>query len=791
MSFKLLAIRPMPGTDAKFLKNLKPGVIYKFYQEYEFLDKDGNDISKMEYSEENKQLSYSHRKYNNQTKTYEKVVYNEYLIDKKGKVFPANTSIKTVKPYDNPSVPENLYSQRGGPSINISAVVGKNGSGKSALIEFYVRSIYLISKNLKILDFDFVISNTDQQSSDTFLKLKQIFKGYGENLNDFHRDLDHRLLKDFSSSLYNLVSWKKRLPILKNQSNIFESENENFQGHVYYLVDDKIIVVKIFNNEIKIDDKNKHSVSDFKSEINHYNVLTNYSIYGLNPNELGSWITVLFHKNDGYKTPLVINPMKTNGNINVNNDIRLNRIRSFERLIDSEEVLDKKIKNVILDLNYKLKDTEIKIVENQGKIYRICYSNISFSNFFYSIKTLDGNEINQISNKNNLKENEKYPGFSYRRKTIKIITHLLNEIFNEDILLSETYEYQYVSLFHYFLDKLYRFKVNYLNDFSDIDNLIEFVKENIISDNTHKTFKLRQCLYYFKTNIFSKLFPDWTKSQSFTQRVMIDIVKAKSILINLHNKTGEHNNEYKIPITYFNIDFEFEDGSKYSELSSGQLQLLNSLSTTYYHIKNIDSKYNDNSKNIESINLIFDEVELYFHPDFQRVYVNEVINLLKNSKFKYVNTFNVLFLTHSPFILSDIPSQNILRLKDGKPVKAKNDTNSFAANIHDLLADEFFLEDGFMGEFAKRKINEIIQYLTYKLNEKEIKNLKEKIVELKKDGKNVSLQTKKRTFLNAENKSIEEKIKIEKIKKEDIRSFIDLIGEPLIRLKLEQMLKLI
>src|SRR5690606_3058465 len=36
---------------------------------------------------------------------------------------------------------------------------------------------------------------------------------------------------------------------------------------------------------------------------------------------------------------------------------------------------------------------------------------------------------------------------------------------------------------------------------------------------------------------------------------------------------------------------------------------------------------------------------------------------------------------------------------------------TFAANITDILTDSFFLENGLMGDFAKRKIRETIEWL--------------------------------------------------------------------------------
>ena len=43
--FKLLAIRPLKGCDIKYLKNLKEGLVYKFYQDFSFLDENNKKIS--------------------------------------------------------------------------------------------------------------------------------------------------------------------------------------------------------------------------------------------------------------------------------------------------------------------------------------------------------------------------------------------------------------------------------------------------------------------------------------------------------------------------------------------------------------------------------------------------------------------------------------------------------------------------------------------------------------------------------------------------------------------------
>ena len=81
-----------------------------------------------------------------------------------------------------------------------------------------------------------------------------------------------------------------------------------------------------------------------------------------------------------------------------------------------------------------------------------------------------------------------------------------------------------------------------------------------------------------------------------------------------------------------------------------------------------------------------------------------------------------IITTHSPFLLSDIPKQNIIFLDTDEEGKCKvlkhdevmNKKQTFGANIHTLLSDSFFMEDGLMGEFAKGKIEDVINFLQNK-----------------------------------------------------------------------------
>ena len=56
-------------------------------------------------------------------------------------------------------------------------------------------------------------------------------------------------------------------------------------------------------------------------------------------------------------------------------------------------------------------------------------------------------------------------------------------------------------------------------------------------------------------------------------------------------------------------------------------------------------------------------------------------------------------------------------MKEGKQDNYDiNKRNPFAANVNDILRNSFFLEKGFMGEFTKQKILSLIKFITGKSN---------------------------------------------------------------------------
>ena len=72
---------------------------------------------------------------------------------------------------------------------------------------------------------------------------------------------------------------------------------------------------------------------------------------------------------------------------------------------------------------------------------------------------------------------------------------------------------------------------------------------------------------------------------------------------------------------------------------------------------------------------------------------------------------NLLIVTHSPFVLSDIPLEHTLYLKDGSVVI--KDKETFCGNVHEMLGGNFFMKYS-IGDVAKENVEEIIRLYNQK-----------------------------------------------------------------------------
>ena len=148
------------------------------------------------------------------------------------------------------------------------------------------------------------------------------------------------------------------------------------------------------------------------------------------------------------------------------------------------------------------------------------------------------------------------------------------------------------------------------------------------------------------------------------------------------------------------LQYEDKTLGKFDHLSSGEKQQIYTISSMVYQLNHLNSAGKGKIQ-YRNANIIFDEVDLYFHPDYQKKLVDYVLRVIDKLKLENILNINIMMATHSPFILSDIQKNNILYLENGNDVSNKVAINPLGANISDVLSQSFFLKDGFFGDFIK------------------------------------------------------------------------------------------
>lgn len=109
--------------------------------------------------------------------------------------------------------------------------------------------------------------------------------------------------------------------------------------------------------------------------------------------------------------------------------------------------------------------------------------------------------------------------------------------------------------------------------------------------------------------------------------------------------------------------------------------------------------------------LLIDEPENYMHPEMCRTFISKMHRVM--AKRCAGTEFQVILSTHSPFMLSDVLSEQVIRMDyddKGLCVISQKNKSTFAANIHSIMADSFFLEYT-IGEQARIILTEKFAFL--------------------------------------------------------------------------------
>jgi predicted ATPase len=455
-------------------------------------------------------------------------------------------------------------------------------------------------------------------------------------------------------------------------------------------------------------DENKHYVSIFPDNINItaivgengsgkssilFSILEEYSfhekflIYSSN--------NKIFIKLIGFNNKSLIDEISMGKN-------KLSEIR--QRNKNEKEMLNPDIRLYDASLSYKVDDKncypnknfDIKYIEKEN-IQNIIYYLMDnqhkeyFGNYFEPIKIiLKINKSLQDINKQNVEEIEK----NLNNKMEKFLFIICK-----------------------YLCTLIKYFSNMSSDFIELDNVSNFqefyeiVTKKLLSMK-EKDIPARFPHIYPKELEKAKNIVKYLERVSKLSEIFEEFEESDFIGINqfyIESKYLINDNFYiieELPPCFY-IDFQDKENRRYNDLSFGEKESLN----IRFYIENIMKK--EKEKRI----FLLDEPINNFHPDWQKKLLLYLINTFKNRE----GNIHFILTSHSPFLLSDLPKQNVIFLeKDEKTGNCMNatdkvDINPFGANIHTLLSHGFFMKDGLMGEFAKSKIDLAIKYLNQKV----------------------------------------------------------------------------
>lgn len=564
--------------------------------------------------------------------------------------------------------------------ISINCIVGKNGSGKSTLLDIYYR----------------IINNFTIKLNDLYPSTKDIF--------------EPKWAPGFDAELYFECNGK--LGFIRSYKNSTKKGSE--KNKVDFVFDDKDCWL-----ELK---KKKNFISELSKSL-FYTIGINYSLYSYSEKS-APWKNQLYNKNDGYFTPIVLLPYRDNDVINVNreNELAEDRIKNLSLLlaISGNEL----IKGYLpYQIRYRNKNANAYKRELKEKIFEKFKDYHEFENKKRAIDRID-KYIIKLSEFWKKIISDSYPA--------EIRENALTYLCYKTIKIYFTYDsYRKIinnkTLFDC-LDILCKIPNSLLEDsYSEKDikeqtEVINTIIKKLCTDKDHITLKIRQLINFFKTDIFNI-------ANSNVGYISV------SEFINYHKnrKVSYDDVVLSLPPSFYDIDVyyrksEEEKGNiQLKDFSSGECQFLYSLSYIVYHLKNIESiqtlDENDRIK-YKNFSLVFDEAELYYHPEYQRTFIYNLIELLNRCNLNGIEALNITIITHSPFMLSDIPSSNVSCLskdkKNKRTLSIKTEGNTFSANFYDLIENQFFVEapTGRISEIIYKEI--ISDYEAFKKNAKSI-----------------------------------------------------------------------
>lgn len=538
---------------------------------------------------------------------------------------------------------------------NISAIIGKNGTGKTNVFRC-LENIFSGEKSKVILVFEDNKELFCYENIEITLTNKDII----HNRHDFNEFISKYHFTYHSQFFY---PYKKEVNMVKDIKEINK-------------INDNSDVVLKFNCQIdekynKILCKNHSPFCDYRicNDCYNNNSLEKY----INSSKFNQMLKFIEEVQKGFGIEYfgdiekeISIKLLTDAflNIDVVNDENLNILlfEFYTRIIPEFKK----------GINYWKNEIDNAKNTNSNKIKNSIQLFLNELNLFYAIL----NEF-LMNLENNIKEFSK----SNSQITEKDIFNNMNiKFINMTNFLKEA------NNFNKLLDDIYNDLGDLLKEIKNIGNIK--LKVDLVLNKQYKQM-ITQIKNYFNQNNFK----NYDKIK--------DLVSDKKLIVE-NNYFFTKNNYFDKVSELLNMDeFIVNTSSNYFLFSTLLLNIKESIKACLYAKK-------------QNLLLFIDDVEISFHPELQRTFINDVIKYI--SKENPMNNLKIQLIisTHSPIIITDLPSDNIIFLdKDEKHncIVQRTQTKTFGANIYQLFKDAFFMSE-IVGEFAKEKINNIIEILS-------------------------------------------------------------------------------